>query len=347
MLSQPSRKDVDAVAHFTQAARELSSQPLFDEDHSKIYTEGYVAADNTVEITHARLPSKMVRDAAIIPFRRIWMSDEPSFYRNVINCVKRYSPALCTRMEDLELEIKKSLRSHWDPWTAKNAASVTPEDVVNLWLNTRIAHTGTQQSRKFTRSDFESTAKQIGELRFEMLFIQALLKIGGCYIEMLPITEELLENTWKTAGITPSFAFDHVCEDGVHSFSDGTRIVRSSPYLLIERETRSQRIQRLIDRWAFATLQRFFMMLEAPIEELCDELARAKDLDAFLDGLGFRQLDADDAPPHATRKRGTTGMLDLDSRLIWKATIFDTGDIYLDANAKCVLKRQISQIAAT
>jgi hypothetical protein len=338
----PSQSEIDGIAHFTQAARELAASALFSEDHGTMDFAGHVNPAGEVEIEHVRLPSTKIRDSALFPFRRIWMEGEPSFYRKTLRDLKRYAPEVRHLAEHLEIELEKASRSHLDPWLARNVR-LTPKEIIDLWLNTRLAHSGsTAAVGSFRREDFERHEREIGKVAFESLFVQAIQRIGGCFIAVLELTEQLLAD-WKQAGINPGFSFDNLDQDGTHVFADGTSITRSSPGLVIEHESPAERVLRLVKRHTFNSLSTFFEILEEPPEVIARAVIETKDLDVLLQSLGFSQRATSEHPPAAMSKHGAK-KFDDDTRLIWEVVAFDTKEVFLDANARTVLNRQIARI---
>ena len=140
--------DLDAVAHFIQAARDLRASPIFTEEQCEIG----VAYDGR-GVTY-QVPDPRVRDAMVIPFRRIWMPGEPANFNHICNILKCYAPQSRPYI-NLFKESCQQARQKFDG-LGKNDPGATPEDVIEMWLNCRLAHVGATATKgKFSREDYE------------------------------------------------------------------------------------------------------------------------------------------------------------------------------------------------
>ena len=82
MTETATQNEVDAVAHFIQAAKDLKASPVFTEEQCEIS----VAYDER-GVTY-QVPDPRVRDAMVIHFRRIWMPSEPTNFDRICNILK-------------------------------------------------------------------------------------------------------------------------------------------------------------------------------------------------------------------------------------------------------------------
>ena len=86
---------------------------------------------------------------------------------------------------------------------------VTPEDIINMWLNCRLMHVGATAAKgTFSRDDYERELARLGEAKFEYLFLTACHRVGFQYINLLQVTEQILSTKWASEGLKPSFVFD-------------------------------------------------------------------------------------------------------------------------------------------
>jgi hypothetical protein len=277
----PSQDTIDGVAHFIQAALEMSVSPLFSEDHGRISFEGEIK-NGEVELHHITLPNPIIRDAMLIPFRRIWMEREPGNFHKTIKTLKGHAAIYRVEIEECEVQLKKWLRSHTNNWVSKNI-SLTPKDVIELWINARLAHSGkTSKNGSFTREDFERHANALGMAHFEATFVHAIQAVGAGFLTLLRIAQRTFKEIWAPLGVMPIFAFDNISEVGEQVSYNGVRLTRSSPGIIIEQEDIPARLLRLLGRDTFASLDGFLRLLNMPLPFLADLLLKAKGFDAFL-----------------------------------------------------------------
>jgi hypothetical protein len=339
----PPQSVVDDIAHFMQAAKELGASPLFSEDHGRISFEGEINGGE-VDLQHIVLPNPLVRDAAVLCFRKIWMANEPSNYQRTINALKRYAPALRGEVEDCEQQLAVWFRCHTNSWVSK-ATSLAPRDVLELWINARLAHAGkTATKGRFTRADFETHVGALGLAHFEALFIHAVQAVGTGFLMLLRLAEKAMRDMWVPLGMDPEVFSASVAHAGTSIDTLGVRLTRSSPGIVVEQETRRDRLARYLNRDAFTSLRRFFQLLRLDSLTCVELLAATSDLDAFLSSLPFtRTIERPD--PLKQGARGTKS-LDRESFSVWEVIITDAGDIYLDEHAVRVFSREIRSILA-
>jgi hypothetical protein len=164
------------------------------------------------------LSNPRVRDALVVPFRRMWMTSEPANFDRVANIIKRWWPEAQPYVDDFKSEFKKA-KGQFPPagdmgLMGSPDFSISPEDVLGLWLNCRLAHVGERPGRgRFTRAEYERELNTYGEAQFEYLFMTAVLHIGLLFISLAQLAERLL-NRCSEHGRQPSIARDNLTSDG-------------------------------------------------------------------------------------------------------------------------------------
>ena len=85
----PSQFEIDAIAHFVEAVRELRKSPFFIEEHRSLSISNW----GSKEGPRGQFPDPQIIRAALVPFRRVWNQNEFCYYIKVANILRRYIPA--------------------------------------------------------------------------------------------------------------------------------------------------------------------------------------------------------------------------------------------------------------
>lgn len=178
---------VDSVAYFIEAATHLKQQNLFSEDEPPTIIKSQGSNSLVLETG----PSSHL-ESAINPFKKIWMSKEPSnFYKvcnilhksSVSNTVKSYIAGIRSNHQNLA----DNQISPFESWT-----NLKRRDIIELYLYNKVSHSGADKSRRFTRKDFENHRNTIGKERFEFIFRNAFAGLSICYFNLLRIAKSEL-----------------------------------------------------------------------------------------------------------------------------------------------------------
>src|SRR5258706_7523064 len=181
--------EVDGVAFFVEAATQLARSKFYIEEHINLGFSG-ISKDGQFVLTGLTFPAPEVRDSILFPFRRIWMEEEPCFFFKVLNTLKRYAVHWQERLDSFHAIHSQGLKQFMCPF-ALRFSTLSPRDVINLWLNTRFAHVSSSVTKgkrsiftkgKPSSSDFAKHEQMIGAPQFEYLFYNALLNLGFDYI---------------------------------------------------------------------------------------------------------------------------------------------------------------------
>ena len=282
------QKEVDNVAAFVQAVRELKTEPFFGED--ELYGI-QVSPKIHIDVgTPANLKS------ALAPFRRIWMESEPCNFNCVYNIL--YRNCENDQLQGLMAECRANLEKSKKDWLFPiGPPELTPQKTVEVWLNTRYAHIG-QSSRqgKFTSEDFAKFEKTIGSAQFEFFFRLAVRSIGTSYINLLQFAELALEQWAKNNGIKPTHpttsSFGVV---GTEVTGDGTTITRDTPGWSPTQESSEARCDRLLRRKRFHNLETLLNHLQLQTEKvdytqpvIWRKIVAAETIPQLIEGFGFR-----------------------------------------------------------
>lgn len=263
----PGQDEIDAVAHFCVAARQLRSSPFFTEEYVSL---GFSMVDGDVNTIKVKLPDQNVQTAVLVPFRRIWAEGEPCYYLRVSNIVKRYLPRSLSFVEEFVIKKKAPLA----PWLhSLPDHGLTFEETIDLWLNTQYMHVGKKaRAGKYGREDFERRCNEIGASLFEHHFLVAVQVMGICFFNLLQVGERFLSEC-EAKGVTPSFE---------PPAEDDTKVDRSTPGFTPADKSLAHRVWRLRRRWRHSDMGQFLDLLECSDIEAADMMCRCDSLDGFL-----------------------------------------------------------------
>lgn len=275
----PAQHEIDSVAHYTQAAADLNCSPLFIEEHRTLGISG-MPSDGPVTYN---LPDSTVRDAAVIPFRKMWMKQESSHFGKVSNIVKRHWPQAVPYVDVFKGSYKDATSGFLSDVIFRfNPHNITPISVVDLWLNCRLVHVGGNAAKgKRSRTDFEKESHRLGAPKFEYLFVESIYCIGLCYIGFSQLTRQLLDR-WDTAGNRPTFIMDDIASQNSYPEQSGDRVCRSTPGMTVNPEDLVLRLQLLRRRKAFCHISHMLDLIEQDDSKTVELLRNSADVDELV-----------------------------------------------------------------
>jgi hypothetical protein len=283
------QEEVDSVAYFIEAATHLKQQNLFNEDepHTVLKTQG-----SNPPVLETGSSSHL--EAAIIPFRKIWMQEEPSNFYKIYNILykssasdfaKNYIEHIRSKHQNLE----NSQINPFESWT-----NLKGHDIIKLYLYNKVSHSGADKSRRFTRKDFENHQITIGKERFEFLFHTTFVSFSCCYFNLLQIAKRELVRYEKEFNLKPSFAISlPFGYDGEITDS----IQRASSLIPVD-ETPEQKVRRILRRSCFNNLRSILTYLKIYDAEIYKLVSNVSSAQEFIDKLGYsvKQVDTDKIP---------------------------------------------------
>ncbi len=135
-------------------------------------------------------------------------------------------------------------------------------EIIDLWLNTQIAHAGAKDpgNKKpwdVEMMDFDKCATRIGRVKFEFLFRTSLRVIGSLYINFEETLAFPLFSKLRTEqGMTPSFEAEMALKYNPYP-SSSHKIIFDDVFWHLNRETMEETFERLLARQYFSGLQSF------------------------------------------------------------------------------------------
>jgi len=284
----PTQDEIDAIAHFVEASRELRRSPFFIEEYRTLSIS--MREGDPKEQIKGRFPDPNIVAAMLVPFRRVWQQKEPCQYIKVANLLKKYIPELRSFMGSVMFDGKRAIVRQL-PWFKDITLSVT--DVIDVWLNTRYMHVGkTAKEGRFTRTDFERLNVEIGSVFFEFYFLSAVQEASIYFFNLQQCAESFLRDL-KSKGLLPTFSFD--------STSDGSNIERKTPGYTPDEDSPQQRVWRLRRRRHYNGFNRLLNLLSLNDPVIATAVSSCNSLDHFLATMQvslertaqFGQLDPD------------------------------------------------------
>lgn len=199
MNGTPSQEEIDAVAHFVEAARELKDSPFFKQEYGSLSLS--MREDATRDEIKGNFPDQQIIQGAVVPLRRIWHKGEVCYHARVVNILRRYIPAYRSLLTPILFTDERSMAGSFE-WTRD--CGLTPTQVIDLWLNTRYHHVGRGRPSLPSRDDFDRFNDSLGPVLFEFYFLQSLFEFGISLFNVLQFTERFLRIA-EEKGFSPSF----------------------------------------------------------------------------------------------------------------------------------------------
>src|SRR6202042_2281941 len=132
---QPSQHEIDRVAIYVEAARELRHEPLFGKDENRSFQNA--GTQYTFE-----LGDRFHFRSALVTFRRIWMSKEPSHFYSCYNALARSCDADERNLLNSWRERVRQIEDEKAAFPGKPPLilPVSNRELIDLWLNAVFAH---------------------------------------------------------------------------------------------------------------------------------------------------------------------------------------------------------------
>ena len=291
--------EFDSLAVFVAVVEELRREPFFSEDnHDKMIGDVGVFCH------------PMFLKSAVLPFRKIWMESERCAFRKrdgtggIRELVFREFPnrALVEvyreRFYDMfEGQLTTPVGNGW--------ATESKWEVIHLWLNTQLAHTGPKEPAKNRKKawqvdleDFNKYDARIGREKFEFLFRSSIGTVGWYYIEFegtlaFPLFGKLRDEQ----GMKPSFEADMALKYNPYpSPNYKYKIIFDDVFWHLSRETREETYDRLLMRSRFNGVRDFLRAVFPKKQEARTHVYELDTLDAILERSKAVVLDASSVP---------------------------------------------------
>lgn len=289
-MTQP---EFDSLAIFVAIVDELRHEPFFSEDnHNKL------SGNNSAVFCHP-----MFLKSAVLPFRKIWMSSERcSFIKDNPDIKDEGIRELVFREHP-----DKKLTAGYHYWFFEHFqkdlatssgygwATESKKEIIDLWLNTQLAHTGPMnfshnpqskpkkppKKKQFSIDDFNACDARIGREKFEFLFRSSIGTIGHSYISFAEILAIPLFEKLRHDGMKPSFEAEVALK--YNPYPDAKYGIQFDDVFWHQsRETPEETFLRLLARQRFSGLGDLLRALFDKADEAIDFVGKCETFDALL-----------------------------------------------------------------
>lgn len=311
-VTQP---EVDALASFVEACRELEKEPFFGKDEKCSFH-----GDGEDRWTF-NLGDRFHFRSALVSFRRIWMPKEPSSWRKVAAILQREGMPeniiACSRIHSALIEHDSGREDHLLGF------KLAGHRVIDLWLNTVFAHGGIEGKNK--RAEFEAISDRFGHALFEYTFRILVLSIGRfcCNLSSQGVVPAL-ELIKDDCGLTPSFRIG--APFGVkrkEKTREGHTVIRQGSSAFFSEETFEERFQRILSR--FENLSYILKHVGRDPGEIWRAALKAETFASLLEALDGRLDVVEQSPAEGSIISGFSACFwirppapDLRARLTWQ-----------------------------
>ncbi|HXE43152.1 MAG TPA: hypothetical protein VN516_09015, partial [Candidatus Baltobacteraceae bacterium] len=246
--TKPTQDEVDSLAAFIEAAEEFKQEPFCGKD------EPLTLGHNGKNYFY-KFGDRFHFRSALVSFRRIWLNDEASNFKRILNIICKYeSEELCVQMW-IPMIRQQHQQIENAPVAPQN--SLKNKELVDLWLNAVFAHNNIAQKRqnpkRMDRIDFERYSNELNHAHFEYSFRLAVRHFGLCYRNLLNCVAKQILILWKDKyGLTPSFQIGLPFGRGVEEITEGgVKITRKASTEFWNPESPEQKLERLLSRREF------------------------------------------------------------------------------------------------
>lgn len=277
VATPPSPAEVDAVASFVETAEDLVHEPFMAEDENRGFS-----VDVDKQATY-RLGDRTHFRSALISFRRLWMSTEPSCYKNVCNLLFLHHEETRIWTEIFRGDIDK---------VRKGGVWLIPElratELIELWINTVFAHAGLKPAKKISRKYFDELVSKYGLGKMEYGFRMAVFDCSLSLINLCIHAARPALDDWISKGLQPGFSLSSPFGRKMKErLADGTVIIRQASTKYYTEETLESRFLRILERQKFDGIKFVFKNLDASITGKCLLMLKVNSIREVLEQLDY------------------------------------------------------------
>jgi hypothetical protein len=166
-------------------------------------------------------------------------------------------------------------------------SNLCARDIIDLWLNSRLFHSGEPCRGRFSRDDFDRELTRIGQAQFEFLFNSAIYEVALQATTLFELTEYTIHETANIGSGSDSL-LDAISIPGVEQFSDGSSIRRHSPGITHSPRTPGEKLALLRRETRFRSLSDALSYLTPDNERLAHLILGGHDFLSILRVFGLR-----------------------------------------------------------
>jgi len=352
------QESATALAHYVQSVHDLSVTPLFAEGHPYPLVNFFHGSNGEPNQIEFLVPDPHVLRAALVPFRKLWLDNEPCSYYKIVKILETHHFAVRWYVDFLRDRYSSSRNSTFSWRVASRQADeldgnpLSAHDIIDLWLNSRLFHSGkTSRRGRFTQVDFEHERDRIGPARFEYLFNASIYDVAMQSTNLMELAQYTLERFRKTHPDVTS-TLDMISMPGFERFADCTIIRRFSPGITPDPCTPGEKLARLRRENAFSSLNRALELLDNNNERLAHQVLAADDFESLLTAMGLKLAakipcfsdDGSDIPEDGSDLQDDPEVSDGASGLVRKGSEFWTSNVTaLDGQVRLAKEHLVSR----
>ncbi|NOY42179.1 MAG: hypothetical protein GXP26_10125 [Planctomycetes bacterium] len=292
LIALPSQDEISSVVAYVQTVNDLSVTPLYQEGQVPPQIGFRVSAESSVESIEFRVPDPYVLRAALVPFRKIWMTCELSNYFRVRNIFARYMPTAChCYLDFMKQQYQGACQSKEHYKLAAQGSDFTgtdlaASDLIELALNCRMFHSGKNStSGRYSANDFARFSQEVGPGRFEYMYTLSIYHVGLQATNLMEMAEFFLHELVRLSK-TAELAIMPVEVPGTEEFEDNTRILRYSPGYSQIPSAPSEKLSHLLRENRFQIAANFFNFISSNFDDLAPAIVEADNIDDLLGTFG-------------------------------------------------------------
>jgi hypothetical protein len=281
--SKPTQEEVDSLAAFIEAAEEFQHEPFCGPD------EPLTLGHNGKNYFY-KFGDRFHFRSALVSFRRIWLNDEASNFKRILNIICKYeNEELCVQMW---VPIIRQQHQQVENTPVDPQSDLKNKELVDLWLNAVFAHNNIAQKRqnpkRMDRIDFERYSNELNHADFEYSFRKAVRHFGSCYRNLLNCVAKQILVLWKEKhGLAPSFQIGLPFGRGTEEITeDGATITRKASTQFWNPESPEQKLNRLFSRREFQQLGNVLKRMD--VTNLLDIINHTESYEDVLKKCGFQ-----------------------------------------------------------
>jgi hypothetical protein len=339
----PSQREIDHIASFVEAARELKKEPFFHADEKRSFS--FQGNNYTFEVGdrfHFR--------SALVTFRRIWMPGESSNFYDCYNILWRFAPTkespLLQSWREQVSQIAKGPAFVGLPPQAEE--KLTADELIDLWINAVFAHVSLKKEVD-KRHKFETYLRKYGQAFMEFAFRGAVWQMGLQYQNVHNHGADQFLRHWESeAGIKPSFQIGAPFGEQIREVTPhGHILIRKSSSRFYNEETVERMFERIISRSRYRYIKSILDNLEYSASQKAKATIWAGTVEELLQKAGkelhMEALDLTDHIPHRAGLRSFVAVFDPETKSR-SALMFDETRLITDATGLKMLAAELKTL---
>lgn len=252
-------EEFDAISKYVAVADELSHEPFLSEDNCDTIIHFPDSGKRIVRFGHPAFLK-----SAILPFRKLWMKNEPCNFEAIRDIVFKHF----SELKIDEWLYLKNFHSHYYEQHENSLMQRVPEalitnkvitvrDLIDIWLYTHAIHTGkSARTGRFTLSDFDAVDQKAGRAVFEQEFRMSFrLHAFNSYLNFYRTILSPIYTWLKTQGYTATFETEAALKFNPYRYE--IEPFPDDPFWHLDKESEEETFDRLKKRHSLSPVNSF------------------------------------------------------------------------------------------